>query len=47
METVVQVLDEIDEVVGLLWLGARANGRRIALNAALFALAVVAMLLPA
>lgn len=46
MERVVQLFDEIDEWVGLLCVGAWANGRRMALQAVLVALAVFAVLFP-
>jgi hypothetical protein len=46
MEKVVQLLDEVDEVVGLIVLGVRANASRIALSGCLFALALIAILLP-
>lgn len=46
MEKVVQLLDEIDEIIGLLRLGIMASSDRIRLNAGLLSLALVAVLLP-
>lgn len=47
MERVVQLLDEIDEIVGIFLLGARVNSARIVLNGCLLTLALIAVLLPA
>ncbi len=46
MERVVQLLDEIDEVVGLVALGVRANANRLVLNGCLLLLTLFAVLMP-
>jgi len=46
VERLIQLLDEVDEVVGLAVLGARANGRRLALQWCLLSLTLLALLLP-
>lgn len=47
MEKVIQLLDEIDEIIGLFLLGARVNSARIVLNGCLLILVLIAVLLPA
>jgi hypothetical protein len=47
VERVIQLLDEIDEIIGLFLLGARANSARIVLSGCLLTLALIAVLLPA
>ncbi len=46
MERLIQLLDEVDEVIGLAVLGARANGRRLGLQGCLLSLTLLALLLP-
>jgi len=46
VEKLIQLLDEVDEVVGLAVLGARANGRRLTLQVCLLSLTLLAILLP-
>lgn len=46
MERLIQLLDEVDEVVGLAMLGAWANGRRLVLHGSLLAVTMVALLVP-
>ncbi len=47
VEKVIQLLDEIDEIIGLLLLGTRINSARMVLNGCLLTMALVAVLLPA
>jgi hypothetical protein len=47
VEKVIQLLDEIDEIIGLFLLGARVNSARIVLSGCLLTLALIAVLLPA
>mgnify|MGYP001813189612 len=47
MEKVIQLLDEIDEIIGLFLLGARVNSARIVASGCLLTLALIAVLLPA
>ncbi len=46
MERLIQLLDEVDEVVGLAVHGARANCRRLALQGGLVSVTLLALLLP-
>jgi hypothetical protein len=46
VERLIQLLDEVDEMVGLAVLGARANGRRLTLQGCLMSLTLLALLLP-
>jgi len=46
MERVVQLFDEIDEIVGLVALGVRANANRLVLNGCLLVLTLIAVLIP-
>lgn len=46
MERLIQLLDEVDEMVGLAVLGAQANSRRLVLHGAFLAVTMVALLIP-
>jgi hypothetical protein len=46
VERLIQLLDEVDEVVGLAMFGAWANGRRLVLLGSLLAVTMVALLVP-
>lgn len=46
VERLIQLLDEVDEMVGLAVLGVWANGRRLVLNGSLLVVTMVALLVP-